>query len=574
MVGFEIPEGAEVSYRTSADGDAWSSWEWARALEVDDGPDPGSDEAAQAEEIGTRSDGLWVGDASWLQIRVLNGDPADVGVDLIDSMGLSRSVLGRAADAIRTAWRSEPDQAEAAPAAPTVVSRSQWGANESWRRGDPRYADEARFGVVHHTAGGNGYTRAEAPGVVRGIYRYHTQSLGWADVGYNLLIDRYGTVYEGRHGGLERPVVGAHASGYNTGSVGVSVMGNFEEGSLPQAARTALVQTLAWQYDVHSIDMDGRTTYNGESIPTMVGHRDVGRTACPGRHLYAQLPQIRRDVLARQDAQGGVILDPSVSPRSAELRRGVLDEEVRFGSRLRSGAEWNLTVRNPDGVVVHEASGSGTSASSIWNGGQHLKPGTYRFTFSSPDRRSATRTFRLEQSCEQGDLFCDIDPDGVHSRAIEGLAERGVIRGCADQRFCPADSVRRGQMATFIAGALGLEPSGTNHFRDVPATYPHRDAINALADRGFALGDGDRFHPNDFVTRGQMASFLARSLGLQSNGGTYFFDVAGDAHESSINALAEAGIAEGSNGRYHPRADIRRDQAASLIWRATADVED
>jgi uncharacterized protein with LGFP repeats len=138
--------------------------------------------------------------------------------------------------------------------------------------------------VVHHTAGSNSYTREQAPGRVRGYQNYHRNTLGWTDIGYNALVDRYGTIYEGRAGGLDRGVIGAHAANYNTGSFGVSVMGNFASVDAPQAAYDALVRIISWKAAVHGFDPMGTTnrTYNGNRLRTISGHRDMGQTACPG----------------------------------------------------------------------------------------------------------------------------------------------------------------------------------------------------------------------------------------------------------------------------------------------------
>jgi uncharacterized protein with LGFP repeats len=117
-------------------------------------------------------------------------------------------------------WSPErriPYRFPTAAGVPAIVPRLSWGADESIRRAPPAYADETRFAIVHHTAGSNDYTRSEAPAIVRGIQLFHVQGNGWNDIGYNFLVDRFGTVYEGRFGGIDRSVVGAHALGFNTG---------------------------------------------------------------------------------------------------------------------------------------------------------------------------------------------------------------------------------------------------------------------------------------------------------------------------------------------------------------------
>ncbi len=129
--------------------------------------------------------------------------------------------------------RLEPGDAHSAPGCPQRrrLRRScpalSWGADESIRRGPPSYAADVRFAIVHHTAGRNDYTRAEAPAIVRGIQLFHVQGNGWNDIGYNFLVDRFGTIYEGRFGGVDRNVIGAHALGFNTGSVGIALLGTY-----------------------------------------------------------------------------------------------------------------------------------------------------------------------------------------------------------------------------------------------------------------------------------------------------------------------------------------------------------
>ena len=121
------------------------------------------------------------------------------------------------------------DIAEPVDGGPKVVSRSKWGADESIRCSSPDYDEFVSGATVHHTAGNNAYTKAEAPGIVRAIYTYHASTLHWCDVGYNALVDKFGTIYEGRAGGLDKPVEGAHAGGFNMNTVGIAMMGNYDK---------------------------------------------------------------------------------------------------------------------------------------------------------------------------------------------------------------------------------------------------------------------------------------------------------------------------------------------------------
>lgn len=208
-------------------------------------------------------------------------------------------------------WLDE-DQSEAGPA---IVTRAEWGADESVKR--TTGACERRFFpvqqlFVHHTAGTNFDSNPAA--TMRAIYWYHTVRRGWCDVGYNFVIGWDGTIFEGRwartyaswetHTSETRAgaaVAGAHVGGYNSGSVGISVMGNFMGVDPPPAVRQSLAELLAWESDRHDLDPLGTHIYtNPETglrrrLPFIAGHKDAGETSCPGDRLYRLLPDVRRD---------------------------------------------------------------------------------------------------------------------------------------------------------------------------------------------------------------------------------------------------------------------------------------
>ena len=196
--------------------------------------------------------------------------------------------------------------AEAIPP-PPVVTRAQWGADESLGNHDRSFASIRKV-IVHHTA----IDEPDAVKQIQGIQRFHTQSRGWDDIGYNFLIDRSGTVYEGRwardydtdevHSGEDtsgRGVVGAHAGGYNTGSVGIALLGTFSSATITEESMTALVRTIAWKFGPRDIDPHGTDPFvqagGGTTITfeNIAGHRDIDRTGCPGDGLYAQLAEVR-----------------------------------------------------------------------------------------------------------------------------------------------------------------------------------------------------------------------------------------------------------------------------------------
>ncbi len=284
------------SVRSRADGE-WSTW---TPLEYHDehAPDPDSREARQSRP-GT--DMLFVGRVDDVQVRA-DGDGAGLPA------GMSLAVVGpgeaarseRAAPAIDTgagpAARSEAPAAGLATVTPKpqIYSRAQWGANESLRdKGSLRYF-EVHAGFVHHTVNANDYSRDEVPGLLRSIYAYHTQSRGWSDVGYNFLVDRFGRIWEGRYGGVDRPVVGAHTLGYNDYSFAMSAIGNFDVTQPSSAMVQAYGALMAWKLSLHGVDAaDSSQVVGPDTFPAINGHRDAGQTACPGRHLYAKLDRIR-----------------------------------------------------------------------------------------------------------------------------------------------------------------------------------------------------------------------------------------------------------------------------------------
>ncbi|MGI5338301.1 N-acetylmuramoyl-L-alanine amidase [Streptomyces sp. CA-181903] len=187
---------------------------------------------------------------------------------------------------------------------PRIVTRAGWGADESMRERGFVYTKKVKAAFVHHTASGNGYTCAQSPSVIRGIYRYHVVSSGWRDIGYNFLIDKCGTVYEGRAGGVAKPVKGAHTLGFNTNSMGIAVLGTYGTTSPAKAAVNAVAALTAWKLGLYNANPRGTTTLvsaggnlfkKGAKVKLKVisGHRDGYSTECPGDRLYAKLGTAR-----------------------------------------------------------------------------------------------------------------------------------------------------------------------------------------------------------------------------------------------------------------------------------------
>ncbi|HWJ08523.1 MAG TPA: N-acetylmuramoyl-L-alanine amidase, partial [Nocardioides sp.] len=189
---------------------------------------------------------------------------------------------------------------------PKIYSRAQWGADERIRDKASLSYYEVHAGFVHHTVNANSYTAAEVPGIIRGIYSYHVRTRGWSDIGYNFLVDRFGRIWEGRYGGVDRPVVGAHTQGYNQYSFAMSAIGNYDVARPSSAMVTAYGQLFAWKLSLHGVSATSTAQRVGtKTFQAINGHRDAGQTACPGKYLYAMIPSIREQAGALQRSWRG-----------------------------------------------------------------------------------------------------------------------------------------------------------------------------------------------------------------------------------------------------------------------------
>ena len=288
-------------------GAGWSRWD-ALMTEAEHGPSPGS---AEAEGAVPGTNPMIVGDVDAVQVKAtaVGGAPPD---------GLTLSVIDPgqdpAAGSTRLGAPAYPATRGAGGATPrpAIYSRAQWGADERLRSGFAGYG-EVQGSFVHHTVNANDYSRAEVPAILRSIYAYHTQSQGWSDVGYNYLVDRFGRVWEGRWGGIGRPVIGAHTLDYNEKSFAMSAIGNFETAPPTRSLLRSYARLFAWKLSLHGVDANARARIGALSARAINGHRDAASTACPGRHLYARLHTIRERAAELQKAWNGRRLERSVA---------------------------------------------------------------------------------------------------------------------------------------------------------------------------------------------------------------------------------------------------------------------
>ncbi len=277
---------------------------------------------------------------------------------------------------------------------PRVITRAGWGANEGARCRNATYDDSVKATTVHHTAGSNNYTQAQAAGIVRGIYQYHAQTLGWCDVGYNALVDKFGNIYEGRYGGLDKNVQGAHAGGFNKNTWGISMMGDYSSVQPSQAMINSVGNMLGWRMKVAGVNPKGSTslTSAGSSytkfpygtqvqLPNIFAHRDVGNTTCPGNAGYAQMDNIRNIADKKFRALGSGRVDnegPSGDTGTKIDIPGLGDGLIPGGGnkeRPGTGGTGNGTGGNDKERPGTGGTGNGTGGNSTGTGNND-RPGT------------------------------------------------------------------------------------------------------------------------------------------------------------------------------------------------------
>ncbi|MET9389980.1 N-acetylmuramoyl-L-alanine amidase [Streptomyces sp. NPDC006624] len=287
---------ARVRTRSRESG-AWSAW---RPLDTDVRPPETGPDGTRAGVRGSTQP-LWTGPSDGVQVRVSGTRlPEGLRVELIDPGSGPAPV-------VHTVERgaAEPAPGPLAAERPAVTARSTWGADESLVKDPPTYTGATKAMFVHHTAGTNDYACSESASIVRGVFLYHVRSNGWNDIGYHFLVDKCGTLFEGRAGGIDKPVLGAHAYGFNTATSSVSVLGDHSAAAVNPAVRESVAKVAAWKLGLHQLDPTGTVELTagadngkyklGEKVTMhrIPGHRDGYPTECPGQHLYDDLPEIR-----------------------------------------------------------------------------------------------------------------------------------------------------------------------------------------------------------------------------------------------------------------------------------------
>jgi hypothetical protein len=342
-----------IAVRTRRDGDGWSRWEPV-GTHAEDGPDPGTDEA--------RPEGManpvWAGEADWVQYRSSEA-LEEARLHFVNTAGTAT-----AADRVGTALRGAVSTALASVAGvlgadlagaqepqPGMVTRAEWAGNDCPPRSGAVYG-QVKAAYVHHTVNLNDYSQDEAEQVVLGICRYHRNTNGWNDIGYNFLVDRFGTIYEGRAGGVGAAVIGAQAEGFNAQSTGIANIGTFSTVKQSSAALQAMARLIRWKLPLHGNPTSGTVTMqsagggtnryaSGTSVRVqrVIGHRDTNATACPGSALYAQLAELRAMV-------GGL------APQGIATNLAATLDAPRSTIDYGDSATLSGTLRSADGAPV------------------------------------------------------------------------------------------------------------------------------------------------------------------------------------------------------------------------------
>jgi len=353
--------GARVEFAVSSDGRRYGPW---RSVERDE-------VGEQRRDGRTYSRLILAEDAESVRVR------SDRPLPRLTLLTLSDSATGEAPTASTHA------------AQPAIVSRTGWGADESLRfdaSGNevwpPAFYPTQKL-IVHHTAGINDDPNPAA--TVRSIYYYHAVTQGWGDIGYNFLVDEAGNVYEGRYSreyaAGESPtgedangngVTAAHASGYNSGTVGVALLGTLTNRDATAAARGALERLLAWKAERHGIDPEGSSLYtnpvNGaqKTFANIAGHRDVNATECPGSVFYGTLPDLRARVAALIAGPTDTTAPTITSVSPTDNATGVDPAgnlSVAFSEPMNKAATQDAFSLTPAGQPTATVSGSFS-----WNG--------------------------------------------------------------------------------------------------------------------------------------------------------------------------------------------------------------
>jgi N-acetylmuramoyl-L-alanine amidase len=326
LVGVEWrgPAHATIELRTRrGPGAAWGPWAVASVL--GHGPDRVRDGATQFGEP------IWTGPADYVELRTA-GAVHGVRLHFVAprQVSLAAGGSGAPAHAAQALPLAQP-VLDAGPGQPPIIARAAWAQGHAPPSHSPLYGT-VKLAFVHHSETPNGYGAGDVPSILLSIFDYHRYVRDYFDIAYNFAVDAFGGIWEARAGGIDLPVVGAHAGGYNAESTGMVVLGSFMNVVPSPAAIGALERLLAWKLSLHGIPTLGRVTVEVDpsgagytafapgalvSLPRVAGHRDGDETSCPGNAFYARLPSMRPQVARLAGSPARVTIAAPAAPVGA-----------------------------------------------------------------------------------------------------------------------------------------------------------------------------------------------------------------------------------------------------------------
>ncbi|HEU0190685.1 MAG TPA: N-acetylmuramoyl-L-alanine amidase [Mycobacterium sp.] len=437
-----------------ADG-SWGPWYRTR-YEAEHGtaaPRPGG-----AAPVASGTDPVFVGNTTTVQIAVTR--PADAPAtpaprDAVRKpakdhpgykLATAERPLGQGVSAVLISppqgpanLRFKPPAGITAPGQPPqIIPRERWGGPEQNRCGEPTDF-RVRAAVIHHTAGSNDYAPEDSARIVRAIYAYHTRTLGWCDIGYNALVDKYGQVFEGRAGGITKGIRGTHAGGFNYGTWGVSMIGSFDDSPPPDVQLGTVGRLVGWRLGLDQTNPLGTVelTSNGGSstsfgrgtvlqMPAIMGHRDVDATECPGDAGHAALAEIRA-IAARFNApQGPEELARSMAGTAIHRRwenLGAMNSALGWPTSPEAGgADLARYVTFEHGAMYWSPrTGAQPVRGAIYDAWASL--GYERGALGMPTSGEINEPEWVEQNFQHGTLNVN-RASGVITRVVDGVAER------------------------------------------------------------------------------------------------------------------------------------------------------
>ena len=367
LVGLRWARGsrAEAQVRARRRGGRWTDWAELHVM-GDHGPD--------GERPVAGTDPAFVGAADELQLR-LRGNPRHLRARFVRALPTA-TVARRVGERLRRRARASARRQVSGPSV-RVITRSEWGGDSVPPRASADYGS-VELAFVHHTVTTNSYGPEDSAGIVLGIARYHRDSNGWNDIGYNFLVDKYGQVFEGRAGGLDAPVIGAQAQGYHSVSTGIACLGTYTEIAQSEAGMDALARLIGWKLALHGVPVQGQVTVTSAggasnryrsgtpvTFERISGHRDGDATSCPGGVLYGQLADLRTRAARFASPLAGLTMYTSKTVRG--VKPSEIGGELRFGDGSSpaglgvdveiqvGGSAWTHytgAVVNPDGSWV------------------------------------------------------------------------------------------------------------------------------------------------------------------------------------------------------------------------------